>query len=382
MATGRRVSEGVTAGTRPGGRPAAPEVDGLARVLVAVPPEYGALVMATGIVAFACAGIGLRAVALALTWLNVVMFLVLACVFAARLALARRRTSQEFVDHARGPGYFTWVAATCVLASQVATFLGAANVARALLAVAAAAWVGITYGFFAAVTLRRAKPRLEAALSGSWLLAVVATQAVALLAVQVGGEGLAVVRAGGADQSGMGADLVFGGLCLFLAGTVLYLLIIGLIFYRFTFLRIEASQLAAPYWINMGALAITTLTGATLLTEPGPEPLWSSVRPFLLGFTLLFWAFGSWWIPLLVVFGAWRHLVAKYPLRYAPEYWGLVFPLGMYGVASRQLAAHVGIGLMESVASLFAWVALAAWAATFLGLLLTLMTASRRRAAA
>ncbi len=356
----------------PGVEAAAPEGGGLARALVAVPPEYGALVMATGSVAFASAGIGLGGVALALTWLNVVMALVLACVFGARVALARRRTIQEFVDHARGPGYFTWVAASCVLASQAAAFLGAVHVARVLLVVAAAAWVGITYSFFAVVTLRRAKPRLETALSGSWLLAVVATQAVALLAAQVGGEG----------PTGPSANVVFVAMCLFLAGTVLYLLIIGLIFYRFTFLRLDASQLAAPYWINMGALAITTLTGATLLAQPGPEPLWGSVRPFLLGFTLLFWAFGSWWIPLLVVFGAWRHLVAKYPLRYAPEYWGLVFPLGMYSVASRQLATRVGIGLMERVASLFAWVALAAWAATFLGLLLTLITASRRRSAA
>lgn len=345
----------------------------LITALAALPPEYGALVMATGIVAFAVDGVGLRALAVALTWLNVVMYLALACAFAARFALARQRMTQEFVDHARGPGYFTWVAATCVLASQVSGFLGADQVARGLLAFAAILWVSVTYGFFAAVTLRRTKPRLESALSGSWLLAVVATQALGLLAAQVGGRAADAASLGNTALPDAGAGLLFTGLCLFLVGAVLYLLIVGLIFYRFTFLKLEASQLAAPYWINMGALAITTLTGATLLAQPGPEPLWSMIAPALLGFTLLFWAFGSWWVPLLVVFGVWRHVVAKYPLRYAPEYWGLVFPLGMYSVASRRLADHIRIPVLEHVSSAFAWVALAAWAVAFLGMLASLL---------
>ncbi len=349
----------------------------LATALAALPPEYGALVMATGIVAIAVDGVGLRAVALPLTWLNVVMYLALACAFAARFVVARQRMTQEFVDHARGPGYFTWVAATCVLASQVSGFLGADQVARGLLALAATLWVSVTYGFFAAVTLRRTKPRLESALSGSWLLAVVATQALGLLAAQVGGRAADVAPVGNPALPGVGGDLLFTGLCLFLAGAVLYLLIVGLIFYRFTFLKLEAGQLAAPYWINMGALAITTLTGATLLAQPGPEPLWSMIAPALLGFTLLFWAFGTWWVPLLVVFGVWRHVVARYPLRYAPEYWGLVFPLGMYGVASRHLADHIRIPLVEHASSVIAWVALAAWAVTFLGMLRALLAFRR-----
>lgn len=330
-----------------GGRPAR---------LAGLPPESFALVMATGIVAAAVEPVGLSAASQGLTWLNLATYAMLCVLYLARLARYPSLVVADFVDHRRGPGYFTWVAATSVLGGQALLLLGDRTLAVALWWLAAGLWVLVSYGFFAAVTLAPRKPRLDRALGGAWLLAVVATQSVALLAGQLGSAGWG------------GAGAAFLALSFFLAGAVLYLLIIGLIFYRFTFLPIDAAHLAPPYWINMGALAITTLTGATLLGRAPLEPYWAALTPFLLGFTLLFWAFGSWWIPLLVVFGAWRHLVARYPLRYAVEYWGLVFPLGMYSVASRRLGVHVEVGVLGSVAAAFAWLSLAAWLLTYVAM--------------
>src|SRR5689334_6303609 len=48
----------------------------------------------------------------------------------------------------------------------------------------------------------------------------------------------------------------------------------------------------------------------------------------------LAWAFGTWWIPLLVVLGLWRHVRQHGPLSYEPTLWSVVFPLGMYSVAT------------------------------------------------
>ena len=47
----------------------------------------------------------------------------------------------------------------------------------------------------------------------------------------------------------------------------------------------------------------------------------------------------SHWIPVLLVLGVWRHLIRRFPLRYGPLYWGAVFPLGMYTVVTKQMAA-------------------------------------------
>lgn len=327
------------------------------RTLRDLDPGYFSLVMATGIVALAAHHAGASLVARVLSVVDVVAYVVLVALVAARFAMHGRRALADLTDHRRGPGHFTWVAATCVLGTELLILDDRLGVAKVLWVVAAVALLAITYTFFAAVTLRTRKPPLGEAISGSWLLAVVATQAVALLAARLH-------RVGGWGGDG----LLFLSLCLYLTGAVLYLLVIGVIFYRFTFLPIDAAHLSPPYWINMGALAITTLAGATLMPSTAGAPFWDAVHPFLFGFTLLFWAFGTWWIPLLVVFGAWRHLVARYPLRYASEYWGLVFPLGMYSVASRHLGEFVGLAPLQVVAGVFAGIALVAWLVTFVGL--------------
>ena len=53
-------------------------------------------------------------------------------------------------------------------------------------------------------------------------------------------------------------------LAMWLGGGMLYIWIISLIFYRYTFFVMSPSDLAPPYWINMGAAAISTLAGTAL----------------------------------------------------------------------------------------------------------------------
>jgi tellurite resistance protein TehA-like permease len=84
--------------------------------------------------------------------------------------------------------------------------------------------------------------------------------------------------------------------------------------------------------------------------------------------TLLFWATGTWWIPILLALGAWRHLQRRVPLRYEHGYWAAVFPLGMYTACTQQLIRVFGLPFLGPIPSAFVWVALAAWALTFAGL--------------
>ena len=77
--------------------------------------------------------------------------------------------------------------------------------------------------------------------------------------------------------------VLFFALCMYLLGAMLYLTIITLIFYRFTFLTLTVDQLTPPYWINMGAVAITTLAGASLLLQADRWPFLVMLRPFLTG---------------------------------------------------------------------------------------------------
>ena len=150
---------------------------------------------------------------------------------------------------------------------------------------------------------------------------------------------------------------------------MLYIWMISLIFYRYTFFRFLPSDLMPPYWINMGAVAISTLAGTALLGDLGDTALIASIKPFVQGFTILYWATATWWIPMLLVLGIWRHFVRRIPLTYDPLYWGLVFPLGMYSVCTLRLVATFELSFLIWVSRGFAMVALAAWLLTFFGLL-------------
>jgi tellurite resistance protein TehA-like permease len=150
---------------------------------------------------------------------------------------------------------------------------------------------------------------------------------------------------------------------------MLYFWIISLIFYRYTFFPMSPADLTPPYWINMGAAAITTLSGALLGRLAPRSPLLAELLPFVKGFTVFFWASATWWIPMLVLLGLWRHGLRRFPLTYNPLYWGAVFPLGMYTVCTFRMAELLPLAPLFSVARLFVWVALGAWALTFVGLL-------------
>ena len=102
------------------------------------------------------------------------------------------------------------------------------------------------------------------------------------------------------------------------------------------------------------------------------------LEPFLDGTTILAWGFATWWIPLLLSIGIWRHGVQRVPIRYDPQYWSLVFPLGMYSVATYRLGAAVDLGIPGWVATTAFWVGLAAWGVTAVGLAATARGASRR----
>lgn len=336
-------------------------------------PAYFGLVMATGIISLAAYRLDMPAIGQGLFWLNVPFYAVLVVLNLYRAIRFARPFFADLVDHRRGPGFFTFVAASCVLGSQVLLIVESVPAALALWGIGLFTWVTLTYAIFTAFTVKSHKPSLEQGINGGWLLAVVATQAIAVLTA------LLAIHA----EQPARIEMNFLALSMWLWGGMLYIWMMSLIFYRYTFFPFSPTDLAPPYWINMGAMAISTLAGSLLIGNASPEaPYLLSLAPFLKGFTVFYWATATWWIPMLVVLALWRHGYKRHPLEYDPLYWGLVFPLGMYTAATLQMAEVMNLPFLLPIPEYFIYVALLAWIVVFAGLVRRIVSGMRSGIAA
>lgn len=320
-------------------------------------PGYFALVMATGVVSIACHLLGMHGLALVLVTVNWIAYPVLWALTLVRAFRFRDLLLRDISDHQRAPGFFTIVASTCVLGTQNMIVVAATGIATVLWWFGLLLWFVVMYTFFTAVTVRKGKPTLARGINGAWLIAAVSTQSV-------------VVLRGVIDVEGAPAELIqFQVLTMFLIGCMLYLAIIPLIFYRLTFISLSREDFSPPYWINMGAVAITALAGSILVLRGETWPMIAPLLPFLKGFTFFFWAVASWWIPFLFALMAWRYVWMKDRFTYEPAVWGMVFPMGMYCTSTYQFSRAMGYGFLDQVPRMLVFVALAVWVLGMGGLL-------------
>jgi len=314
-------------------------------------PGYFAFVMATGTISAGMFLLGPSWLSRALLVVASIGLVLLGAALVIRLAIFRSSLAADIQAPERVFGFFTIVAGIDVLGVRLAA-AGHPLATAILAALAAAAWLALTYGVPASLLLTRERASVLRDVNGTWLLWVVGTQSLSVVAASLAGVW--------PSQSGLLAPAAVG---LWSVGLVLYLLLVSLILLRWLTVAVSPQTLGPPYWILMGATAITVLAGAGILNLPAALPVTRATAGFVQGFSFALWAFGTWWIPLLIVLGLWRHVRRRWPLSYEPALWSVVFPLGMYSVASLSLGKVAQLGFMEPLSRFMLWVAFAAWAA-------------------
>ncbi|UUT36506.1 tellurite resistance/C4-dicarboxylate transporter family protein [Microbacterium elymi] len=154
-------------------------------------------------------------------------------------------------------------------------------------------------------------------------------------------------------------------------GTFLYCAVGVFVGVRMLTVPFRPADLTPPYWVAMGATAITVVAGARIV-QMADAPMVDATRGLIAGASVFFWAFGTWLIPPLVIAGWWRHVRHRIPFRYEATLWSIVFPLGMYGVGSQFLGDVDHLPIVHTIGYVEMWVALAAWTGTFVWMLVTI----------
>ena len=328
-------------------------------------PGYFAMVMATGIIAVASLQQNLDWLAQSLYVVAALAYVVLAVLLGLRIVRYRSMFAADVTNHAKGFAFLTTVAGTNVLGAASIVVHGWFDLAWVLWWVSVVLWAGFLYATLIAVVIGRGKPGLQSGINGTWFLLTVSTESIAVLAA------LLLARDGG-------DALAFTALATFTLGVLLYLIVMTMVFLRWTFLELDPTEADPPAWIAAGAVAITVLAGSNLLLAATASPRIDRVAPFIEGIVVLAWATATFWFPLMLAIGVWRHLVRRLPLRYHPSYWSLVFPLGMYSAATFRMRAAVDLEAMEWLPKVALAAALVAWLATAFGLAHELVRAAGR----
>ena len=315
-------------------------------------PGYFAMVMATGIVAVGAEQRGWRAVAVVLLVLTAVEYAVLVLLNVWRLVAHRREVVADLHDSRKAFLFFTFVAGTNVLAVGLAGE-GYIVVAAALLVVAAVTWLLLGYTVPWVAVLSRAERPVVSEANGTWFIWVVASQSVAVAAATL------------EPQLEFARDaLAIIAVASWSVGMVLYVACAVFVSLRLMLYRLDPEELDPPYWVSMGAVAITVVAGARIV-EMASAPMVDAVRGLVAGLVVVFWCFATWLIPVLVAVGVWRHRVRGVPFRFEPTWWSIVFPLGMYAVAGMYLGRADDLPIVAWIGQAWMWVAVAAWVITF-----------------
>ncbi|MGH7721815.1 MAG: tellurite resistance/C4-dicarboxylate transporter family protein [Candidatus Dormibacteria bacterium] len=301
-----------------------------------------AAVMATGIVSVAAGQEAQSGVATVLSWLAAATFCALTALHATRAALHPRVALAELGHPSTAFDAGSAVAALAVTGVALASRLSTTAVLTIWLC-QVALWLATI-----SVAIRALRRHRHAGLvhvsSGRWLLAVVATESVAVLAPAAGG---------GAQHE---AIAVAAGAC-WAAGLAAYPVLVVVIVTRLRRRGWRAVDLTPDHWILMGALAICTLSATRLLAMKADAGLHNSLAVA----AMATWAGASVLYAVLAAASARRWMVSTATRAYDTRWWASVFPLGMYSACSFALSAVLPSGALHGLAMATFWVALTAW---------------------
>lgn len=335
------------------------------RWLETLDPGYYVMTMATGIISIAFKALDMPALSEALYLGTLFSWWVLFYLYSWRVFRYPKAVWADLINTGRTFNFFSFVAGTSVT-GMLLHMHGHGQLALMSWVIAFAAWSALLYCSFGSLILMHPE-RTVSVVHGGWLICIVGTQSLVLLGLKI------VPGLNNYAEHMMVMIFLLWGL-----GLILYGILVTLISYRIFFGEMKREDYTPRMWVIMGAAAITANASSTLdMADPVINVLYE-VHSVIDAVAMLTWAWASWWIPLLVIIGVWRHGVQKVPLRYEPAQWSIAFPLGMYTVASVQLSLAAEFEPLHLISHVMVWAAAGVWCLLMIGVWKRIVDWARR----
>ncbi|EIZ81630.1 c4-dicarboxylate transporter malic acid transport protein [Methylobacterium sp. GXF4] len=339
-------------------------------------PNWFTVVMGTGVVALALDR--LSAMHAVLAAVSFGLWVAAGAIFAACCLLYAARWIFFFKEASRIFGDSTVSMFFGAIPMSLATLLnGLLNFGPNCLGLAPADivlplwWLDVALSVICAVAIpylmfTRQEHRIDQ-MTAVWLLPVVAAEVVA-----VTGGLLAPVLSDPSQQLAViVTSFVLWGVSVPLALSILAILVL-----RMALHNLPPREMAASSWLSLGPLGTGALgllvlgqTGGNILAGHGLPAAPDTLRLVGLIGALILWGYGAWWLQLSLAVTV-QYVRAGVPFNLG--WWGYIFPLGVYSLATLQLGDTVGV-------SGFAW--LGALLVMLLGLIWVVVAALTLRGA-
>lgn len=310
------------------------------------PVSFG-YVMATGTLSTALHFLQWSILSEIFLYLAALGYLILVVLFGARLILMPKQVFQEDINPLTLLKYFTFCAGTNTLAARL-VFAGDTFAALMLGIVGIAATIILIYSLFVMLFFHFSLYIQE--VSPFWLLMAIAGHSSGIV--------LSSLWIAGVLSNPLILLLAFGiwTFCVFI-----YIIFMTLNIYRMFFFPFEGKDLNPAYWTCMGAAAIAVLDGSLLILAKNAPAAIETLKPFVSGMVIVLWVWATAWIPILCLMGIWKYAYFKIPFHYHASLWAMVFPLGMYTLATKMIGSSVHLDLVQGLVPAFLWITLAVW---------------------
>ena len=311
-------------------------------------PGYFAMTMATGIISVAFFLHNNIVLSNSFMAVTIITWLAMTYIYTWRLIKYPKAVFENLINPKTTFIFFTFVAATNICGVLLHQH-GYSTLAIICWFIAFSYWSFLMYLSFTALCFAH-KDREVNIMHGGWLILIVGTQSLVLLGTKIA-----------ADLGEYAAYMMVEIYMLWALGIMFYVVLVTLFCYRIFFKTMNANDSSPLMWVIMGAAAISANAGSRLLLTDPVIPMLAELHAVVQLISMMLWTWATWWIPLLVIIGIWTHGYRKVPLKYNPMQWSIVFPLGMYTVATNNLALSSEFTPLLYLANVMLWIASAAW---------------------